>query len=75
MAKKLLKCYANGYENVPVYSGYGQTMENSACVDKPTVKFVLDKSAFSYVDLDMKTAYANGEYVISTKNCSTKVLV
>ena len=42
---------------------------------KKTVKFVLDKSAFSYVDLDMKTAYANGEYVISTKDCSTKVIV
>jgi len=40
-----------------------------------TVKFILDKSAFSYVDEDMKTAYARGEYVISTKDQATKVIV
>ena len=29
MAKKLLKYFGRGYENVPVYTGYGQTLENS----------------------------------------------
>jgi inosine-uridine nucleoside N-ribohydrolase len=29
MAKKLFKCFGRGYENVPVYTGYGQTLENS----------------------------------------------
>lgn len=33
--------------------------------EKKTVKFVLDKSAFSYIDEDMKTNYAHGEYVLS----------
>ena len=39
------------------------------------VKFILDKSAFSYVDVNMKKSYARGEYVISTKDCSTDVTV
>ena len=42
---------------------------------KRTICFTLDKSAFSYLDLDMKKAYASGEYVISTKDCSTSVIV
>lgn len=49
MVKKLLKCYANGYDNVPVYSGYGQTMENSACVDKPIVQYTTDLEFPDYV--------------------------
>lgn len=51
--EKLLKAY----KRVKIRAGKSRT-----------VKFVLDRSAFSYVDEDMKTAYASGQYVFSAGN-------
>lgn len=51
--EKLLKAY----NRVKVQAGKSRT-----------VKFILDKSAFSYVDENMKTAYASGRYVFTAGN-------
>ena len=48
MAKKLLKCFGRGYENVPVYTGYGQTLENSVKEFRHVVQYTPDLEAEEY---------------------------
>ena len=48
MAKKLFKLYANGYENVPVYTGYGQTLEDTVKIDNHIVQYSSDLEKNEY---------------------------
>ncbi len=40
-----------------------------------TVKFILEKDAFSYIDTNMKKAYNAGQYVISSGSCECRITV
>ena len=48
IVKKLLRSYANGYENVPVYTGYGQTFENTADTINHLVQYTSDLELAEY---------------------------